>query len=237
MNEYRWFHLRPKTDPSQNICFPFKWGLFTLPNEKLILLWGDCHSPADPKSNRVLCLRPCGFQPYFPHLSHSSDQMCVCVCVCMLKQQAATFLVVQWFRLQASTTRDPGSIPGQGSSTWHLVKPENKLHIVSIQNCMLSHSAVSNSLQPHAPVSMGFPSQEYWSELPFPPPGIFPTQVSNPGLLHCRQILYHLSHQGSPQLTYWLFQRWPLRFNLALLGGFMISFPLSSTHFADQAQQ
>ena len=28
--------------------------------------------------------------------------------------------------------------------------------------------------------------------------GIFPTQVSNPGLLHCRQILYHLSHQGSP---------------------------------------
>ena len=28
--------------------------------------------------------------------------------------------------------------------------------------------------------------------------GIFPIQVSNPGLLHCRQILYHLSHQGSP---------------------------------------
>ena len=25
--------------------------------------------------------------------------------------------------------------------------------------------------------------------------GIFPTQGSNPGLLHCRQILYHLSHQ------------------------------------------
>ena len=24
--------------------------------------------------------------------------------------------------------------------------------------------------------------------------GIFPTQVWNPGLLHCRQILYHLSH-------------------------------------------
>ena len=28
--------------------------------------------------------------------------------------------------------------------------------------------------------------------------GIFPTQRSNPGLLHCRQVLYHLSHQGSP---------------------------------------
>ena len=26
--------------------------------------------------------------------------------------------------------------------------------------------------------------------------GIFPTQGLNPGLLHCRQILYQLSHQG-----------------------------------------
>ena len=31
--------------------------------------------------------------------------------------------------------------------------------------------------------------------------GIFPTQGSNPHLLHCRQILYHLSHQGSPNGT------------------------------------
>ena len=30
--------------------------------------------------------------------------------------------------------------------------------------------------------------------------GIFLTQESNPGLPHCRQILYHLSHQGSPLL-------------------------------------
>ena len=28
--------------------------------------------------------------------------------------------------------------------------------------------------------------------------GIFRTQGSNPGVLHCRQILYQLSHQGSP---------------------------------------
>ena len=33
--------------------------------------------------------------------------------------------------------------------------------------------------------------------------GIFPTQGSNPGLLHCRQILYHLSHQGSPRILEW----------------------------------
>ena len=29
--------------------------------------------------------------------------------------------------------------------------------------------------------------------------GIFPTQGSNSGLLHCRQILYHLSHQEGPK--------------------------------------
>ena len=29
--------------------------------------------------------------------------------------------------------------------------------------------------------------------------GIFPTQGSSPGLLHCRWSLYHLSHQGSPK--------------------------------------
>ena len=28
--------------------------------------------------------------------------------------------------------------------------------------------------------------------------GIVPTQGSNSGLWHCRQIFYHLSHQGSP---------------------------------------
>ena len=46
-----------------------------------------------------------------------------------------------------------------------------------------------------APPSMGFSRQEYWSGLPFPSPGIFPTQRSNPGLPHCRQKLYHLSHK------------------------------------------
>ena len=31
--------------------------------------------------------------------------------------------------------------------------------------------------------------------------GIFPTQGLNPHILHCRQILYHLSHQGSFHLV------------------------------------
>ena len=38
-----------------------------------------------------------------------------------------------------------------------------------------------------------FSRQEYWSGLPSPSPGDLPS----PGLPHCRQTLYHLSHQGS----------------------------------------
>ena len=34
--------------------------------------------------------------------------------------------------------------------------------------------------------------------------GIFPTQGSNPGLLHCRHILYYLSHQESSRILEWV---------------------------------
>ena len=34
--------------------------------------------------------------------------------------------------------------------------------------------------------------------------GIFPTQGSNPGLPHCRQILYQLTHKGSPKILEWV---------------------------------
>ena len=57
---------------------------------------------------------------------------------------------------------------------------------------MLSHSVVSNSLQPHgldeahqAPVSMGFSRQEYWSGLPLPSPGNLP----DPGIKPARSNL------------------------------------------------
>ena len=37
--------------------------------------------------------------------------------------------------------------------------------------------------------------------------GIFSTQESKPGLLHCRWILYQLSHKGSPRIPEWV--AWP----------------------------
>ena len=34
--------------------------------------------------------------------------------------------------------------------------------------------------------------------------GISPTQGSNPGIPHCRWILYQLSHKGSPRILEWV---------------------------------
>ena len=50
-----------------------------------------------------------------------------------------------------------------------------------------------------APLSMWFSRQEYWVGCHFLLQGIFPTQELNPILLHCKQILYQLSYEGSLQ--------------------------------------
>ena len=50
-----------------------------------------------------------------------------------------------------------------------------------------------------APLSIEFSRQEYWNGFQYSLlQGLFPTQGSNRVLLHCRQILYCLSHQGRP---------------------------------------
>ena len=66
---------------------------------------------------------------------------------------------------------------------------------------MLSHVPLfvtSRTVARQVPLSMGFSRQEHWSGLHSLLHEIFPTQGSNLGLLHCRRILYQLSHQGSP---------------------------------------
>ena len=67
--------------------------------------------------------------------------------------------------------------------------------------CVFSHLVVSDSSQPHGlwPTRLlspwGFSRKEYWGGFPCPPPGGLP----NPGLSHCRRILYRLSYQGSSE--------------------------------------
>ena len=69
--------------------------------------------------------------------------------------------------------------------------------------------------------------------------GIFPTQVSNPGLLHCRWILYHLSHKESPRILEWVaypFSRgcsWPRNWTgvSCIAGGFFTNWAMIFVYF------
>ena len=68
-----------------------------------------------------------------------------------------------------------------------------------------SCSVVSDSLWPHGLIvhvilQVRIPE---WVAFPFSR-GSIPTQGSNPGLLHFRQILYQLSHKGSPRVREWV---------------------------------
>ena len=63
------------------------------------------------------------------------------------------------------------------------------------QHCE-SKVKVSNSLWPHG-LNTRVGSRSFLQ-------GIFPTQGSNPGLPHCRQILYQLSHKWSPRILEWV---------------------------------
>ena len=68
-----------------------------------------------------------------------------------------------------------------------------------------SHSVVSDSLRPCGLYSpWNYPGQNTGVGNLSLLQGIFPTQGSNPGLLHCRQIIYHLSHKGSPRILAWV---------------------------------
>ena len=63
-----------------------------------------------------------------------------------------------------------------------------------------SCSVVSDSLRPHGlPSPWNSPGQDTGVGSLSLLQGIFPTQESNQGLLHCRRILYQLSYQDSPK--------------------------------------
>ena len=68
-----------------------------------------------------------------------------------------------------------------------------------------SHSVVSDSLRPHGLYSpWNSPGQNTGVGSHSLLQGIFSTQGLNWGVLHCRQILYQLSHKGSPKILEWV---------------------------------
>ena len=80
--------------------------------------------------------------------------------------------------------------------------PEVEFLDQMVKNETVSHSvgwlfATPWTVACQTPLSMELSMQEYWGGLPFPSSGDLPDQGSNPGFLHWRQILYHLSQHGS----------------------------------------
>ena len=73
--------------------------------------------------------------------------------------------------------------------------------------------------------SVEFSRQEYWSGSCFLLQGIFPTQGSNAGLLHCRQILYQQSQLYQQREAFLMLQSC-----LTLCGPMDCSPPGSSVH-------
>ena len=92
----------------------------------------------------------------------------------------------------------------RGEATESTLTPRMAGCTMKVKSENVGHSVVPDSLipwtvAPQAPLSMEFSKAKIleWVASPFSK-GIFPTQGSNPGLLHCRQIVYHLSHLQSP---------------------------------------
>ena len=98
---------------------------------------------------------------------------------------------------------------GQGDGSREIKEKTNKPNLTIVSDLAFSgvyipwnivEVAQSDSLQPHGLYSS-------WNSLGRNTgvgncstiQGIFPTQGSNLGLLHCRPVLYQLCHQGSPQ--------------------------------------
>ena len=94
--------------------------------------------------------------------------------------------------------------------------PQNSSKTLNIQaRTVLQHwkwsesrSVVSDTLQPHEPWNS--PGQNTGvGGLSLLRGIVVPTQGLNSGLLHCRWILYQLSHQGSPRILEWVAYPFP----------------------------
>ena len=103
------------------------------------------------------------------------------------EEPAGTSFVIQWLRLCASNAGGAVLTPGLETKTPHA------------PCAVLSHSVVSDSLEPRGlnPAKLlcpwRFSRQDTGVGCHALLQGIIPNQGSNSGLLHFRQILYHLS--------------------------------------------
>ena len=88
-----------------------------------------------------------------------------------------------------------------------VTEQQNKIYFIHLYASERSHfspEGLCNPIVCSSPGSsvMGFSRQEYWNRLPFTPLGDLPNPGVKPGSPACRQILYHLTDQGSPAVRY-----------------------------------
>ena len=107
------------------------------------------------------------------------------------KEMAAYSSILAW---KITWMVEPGRLLSMGSQiSWSLT---NLVSFFMRVYSVMSDSVTPGTVTHQTPLSMGFPRQEYWSGLPFPPPGDLP----DPGIrlaslvspaLASRWILYH----------------------------------------------
>ena len=114
-----------------------------------------------------------------------------------LKSFPSFFLVFHDFQLQ--NTEHKNQLIPSGMCALSLLAPLllfTKAKILVAQSC----PTLCHPMDCSPPVSSvcGILQEIILEQVTIPTPQIFLTQGSNPDHLHCLQILYHLSHQGSP---------------------------------------
>ena len=115
----------------------------------------------------------------------------------------------RWFLPTYPQTLWPQKFGG-GKQNYTVSKSIMKVKVLVAQSCQLFETPWTVAYQ--VPLSVQFSRQEYCSGCLSLLQWIFLTQGLNPHilcLLHCRQILYLLSHQGSPKLSWTLLNEIP----------------------------
>ena len=126
---------------------------------------------------------------------------------------------------------------------WFFLRFSNRALPCGCWLLLFSRSVMSDSLQLHGPYSS-------WNSLGQNTgvgsvsllQGIFPTQESNPGLPHCRLILYQLSHKGSPRILEWVANpfssgsSWPKNQPRVscIAGGFFTNLAIREAHYKER---
>ena len=118
----------------------------------------------------------------------------------LLKTGSKTMVINLWpsdtDRQALNTTAHPARYRLFSKDGWH-----NIFHPVL---CLVTHPCLTlcnpwTGSPPGSSVYGDSPGKNTGVGCPALLQGIFPTQGSNPGLPHCRWILYHLSHQENPR--------------------------------------